>query len=217
MKSICLGTILAICAAADAFSAAPSSTIFESAILGPMAQPVDQTIVIVPDQYLCARFHVSQPTLVDQVGGLMRRYPSSHTVSIFAAIAPITSSSGFPQLSPSQFQPLAVTSLDLTTGDYADWRAPLSVLLSPGDYALIFGTGRFGVSGNAVMYRESPDTLQASYFQGSYHLPDGRNDIWLNSDYLQKLRFVVTGTVVPEPSTIVLAFVAFTAFPIRRR
>jgi hypothetical protein len=211
MKLHYLIMIVALTTGARLCCAASPVTILESATPG-NPTPTN-TLVIVPEQYLAARFQLSQATRITEVGGMMQRYPAFDTVSIFAAIAELDSPAGFPVLPPSAFEPLAVARLDMTTGEYADWSTPMDVLLSPGNYALIFGTGRFGVNGNAVMFTESIDTPQASYFLGAFDLPDGRDDVWLDSDGLHDLRFFAYGIPVPEPITesLVIGLVALMA------
>jgi hypothetical protein len=75
---------------------------------------------------------------------------------------------------------------------------PLTVSLAPGDYALVFGTGRFGAASghNGEMPHDNPDTPQASYFRSF-------GDAWIDGGF-DNTRFVVTGVIVPEPSTIFL-------------
>ena len=92
---------------------------------------------------------------------------------------------------------------------------PLSALLQPGDYALIFGTGGFGAYGWATMPNRHADTSQASFFWGS---PRADNYIaWANSSGHHNLRFLVNGTVVPEPSTLLLTALGMPLLLRRRR
>jgi hypothetical protein len=97
-----------------------------------------------------------------------------------------------------------------------DILAPLSATLNPGSYALIFGTDRFGASARGGVM---PDNNMDIPGAASYILWRETDEVetgWHESTLFQNLRFVVRGTVIPEPATWLLATVAMTSFAIRR-
>jgi hypothetical protein len=83
----------------------------------------------------------------------------------------------------------------------------LTVTLNPGHYALLFGSGQFGASESGGMHDNNTDIPgSASYFAWSpFHEPGqtGWHEVLPGG-----LRFVVTGTVIPEPGAGLLAAVA---------
>jgi hypothetical protein len=172
--------------------------LFESASLGATGQdggssisgPVDTSA----GQFLGVRFHLTDTVAVDHIGGHI-----SSEGSLFGAIVPLNNLSALPGSDPMSFVPLAQTTFTATTLS-SDIHVPLSVILSPGDYALIFGSQRFGATGFGSMANDNVDTPAANYIQGTA-TPSG--GFWENSG-IQGVRFVITGTVVPEPSAIAL-------------
>jgi hypothetical protein len=172
-----------------------SDFLFESASLGETGQgggfSVSGPMGGNTAQFLGVRFHLNETILVDNIGGHL-----SGNGSLFGAITPLSSFNAFPAGDPLSFVPLAqvtFTPTELST----DIRVPLSVTLNGGDYALIFGSGRFGATGFGSMANNNIDSASANYFQGD-------SGFWQNSSQVQNVRFVITGTVVPEPSVTAL-------------
>jgi hypothetical protein len=167
-------------------------------------------------QYLGCRFHLDQPTNIEAIGGRIWRDTADTTV--FGAIATLTSPNGFPELTPKTFSPIAVTTFTtpISNQDTNDLLVPLSVLLQPGDYAIIFGSNRFGATGKSAMDRPYSETSQASFFLGqiSSTLSNGN---WVNYSGFNNVRFLVIGTPVPEPSTLALFAIGCVAIGCRRR
>jgi hypothetical protein len=97
-----------------------------------------------------------------------------------------------------------------------DFRVPVRATLTPGYYALIFGSGRFGADGEgtmAPMCSECPGSI----FYGDI----GFADVFFTLDPLNGLRFVVEGNVqpsaVPEPATFILVAGGFLSAVLLRR
>jgi hypothetical protein len=158
-------------------------------------------------QFVGARFSVSQPTQITDIGGVLKinqtGSPSDGNLQLFGAISALGVNQ-LPADTPSTFQPLATVTFSPEFIFGQDTLVPLSVLLAPGDYTLIFGSGRFGATGQGFLPFMSGDTPQASYFRGAFPLPG--QDHWINPEPpIHDARFVVMGNVVPEPSAITLA------------
>ncbi len=202
MFSIRLAIATAIVSSTNAFGVTPSTTILESAT--PPASIFAFPLALDQFQYEGCRFHVSQLTLVDHVGGDAGGDPGSG--QLFAAIAALTSPNGFPDLTPKEFQPLAITTFVPSLAD-GDKLVPLSVLLPTGDYGLIFGSDRFGATGNGGVSRQHVETLQASFFQGSIESTTS-NGVWNNDSGLHNERFLVFGTTVPEPAASMMVILS---------
>jgi hypothetical protein len=219
-------SIVCVCVMFTAPAASDSATILESATFVSPTGPV-VGIAVKTLFYLGARFHLDQETLIDHIGGELSQGddPAATTFGAIAALTP----SGFPSGDPLTFQPLAVTTFVAPEQNLADLLVPLSVTLPPGDYALIFGTGRFGATTNGSFGASSAfpydnvNTPQASYFgSGEYDNDTGQFSQyvpWGNlTDPRFNFRFLVTGTPVPEPSTMVLAALGgLTLLAYRRR
>jgi hypothetical protein len=171
--------------------------IFQSATLGPTGQSSETTIT--PFQFLGARFSLSEPVEVTQIGGHLGVIDSSSVGSFFGAVLALSGPGALP--AGSSFTPsevVATTTFDLpfTT---ADILTPLSATLEPGDYALVFGAGQFGspITAVGVMPNDNFDLPGASYF--FWDNSNWRDDGFFNT------RFVVEGNfVVPEPASLLL-------------
>jgi hypothetical protein len=142
---------------------------------------------VIPSQFLGWRFQLTDTLQVTDIGGHLGS--TSPNNEIFGAIVSLSEPNAFPQSNP--FQPgevLAATTLNpsFPTNDVT---VPLSVTLNPGNYALVFGSGLFGASGDAYMpYNDSAN--------GSASLFSYVNDFgWRNIIYRATLRFVVKGEI----------------------
>src|SRR5207247_9626054 len=96
--------------------------------------------------FLGCRFHLPTETVVTGVGGHRFR-PFRQDGSIFAAITRLDSLSGLPSAGGQAFIPdkvMATGLFSISSSNSADYVFPLSVILPPGAYALVFGSGPFG-------------------------------------------------------------------------
>src|SRR5438105_209187 len=119
--------------------------IYESAVVGSTGA-VGTWYQIEDRQFLGCRFHLPTETVVTGVGGHLFR-PFRHDGSIFAAITRLDSLSGLPSAGGQAFIPdqvMATGLFSISSSNSADYVFPLSVILPPGDYALVFGSGLFG-------------------------------------------------------------------------
>jgi hypothetical protein len=192
-------TLFAVALLADASGPASSPVragiILETATPGPNPTPV---IGIGGVQWVGARFSITQPVVVDHIGANLEG-----AETIFGAIVPLSGPGGLPSMPPSQIESyaLAATAFPVTL-TIADYSAPLSVSLMPGDFGVVFGVDAFGGNGGANLTGGNIPTPQASFFSA---LPLA-GDIWLDRPDLSDLRIFVTGTAsVPEPATWIIA------------
>jgi len=179
-----------------------ADVIYESATLG----PVDQlsglllgTNVNDVQQFIGSRFSISQEVQVTEIGGHLGSGNKGNI--LFGAIVELTGPNSLPLGSPfTGAEVVAFTTFEPPTLT-ADVSFPLSVILPPGDYALIFGSDEFGATGVGRIPTNNFDTPQgiASYFKW-----DGVN--WLNLT-LDGIRFTVNGfevggSCVVSPSVV---------------
>lgn len=151
----------------------------------------------IPGQTLGTRFHVSQSVLIDHVGGSVSTQTGA---SLYVAIVAINGPGGFPADTPETFTPLAVTTFVPSDPLSSDLLISLSVALSAGDYALVFGADRFGASGVGFMASNNIDLPGTSNF--------GSAGTWGSQGGFSRVRMVITGTfvsAVPEPGSLTLA------------
>ena len=175
-------------------SRARAGTILETATLGPNPTPA---IGLGGLQWIGARFSITQTTEVDHIGANLEG-----ASTIFGAIVPLSGPDGLPSMPPSQIESYALAGTDFpVTLSVADYTAPLSVLLTPGDYGVVFGVGPFGSGGGANLTGGNIPTSQSSFFSALFV----NTDAWLDRPTLTGLRIFVTGTqTVPEPTSLVL-------------
>jgi hypothetical protein len=174
-------------------STAFGAIIHESATMG--SGTSSPAYSISSNQYLGSRFSIQgSPVQVTAIGGHV--YCSSATC--FGAIISLSGPGALPTGSPINLSEV-VTSTAFGPFPAYDWRTPLSVLLQPGNYALVFGTDYLGAAGGfgGMPYDGKVSLPGASFFRW-----DGDYGAWRESAGIK--RFVVEGYTVPEPATICL-------------
>ncbi len=164
----------------------------ESASLGVPGQLLGTTVD--GQQFLGSRFHLAQAAQVTAVGGHVK----GEFGPLFAAIVSLPSPAGVPGFAPHAIESFALASTLFTPSQLSsDILTPMSAVLGPGDYALVFGGADsavgyfpFGATGTGVMPTNNTDLPGASYFHG---------DAWRWVDdqgTASGLRFVVEGELV---------------------
>ncbi len=181
--------------------------IHESATLGPLGNFGGTTLS--GTQFLGSRFSVTSTVQVGSIGGNIAEFAGG---DLFGAIIGLSSPLALPTGSPFTLAEVIASTTFTGTSLSADILVPLSVTLSPGDYALVFGSGEFGATGTGFMPFNNTDLAGASYF------------FWTGTqwvDGLANMRFVVSSSSAPEPSTLSLfatglALLAFLGWRRRR-
>ena len=201
MFSKYLGTLLVAAAALIATSQANGDILFESGTLGVTGIPRESATATNVNQFVYpgVRFYLSQPAITSQIGG---HFVSESSGTFFGAIVVLEDANDFPNSSDlSTLDVLGTTSLTFPVPS-AEVFGNLEIQLDPGWYALVFGSGLFGTSGDGAALRNNPDIGDPSY------IGYGPNLNWFNLEIFQTHfvdhRFVVTGNFVPEPSTLTL-------------
>lgn len=180
------------------YTALEAGILYESATMMEEVVGVPKNVGVLSIQPVGSRFHLDTMADISAVGGNFMR----HAGSFYAVIVELTAPQAFPIGSPSGFQNVVTyTTFEnekAVQDDFIDMRIPLQVTLEPGDYALIFGSGLFGVSNGmgAMGYENQAAYPEASNF--SWSPTSG----WKNRS--DPLRFIVEGQAVPEPSSLLL-------------
>jgi hypothetical protein len=190
------------------FAAAPArgGLIFQSAttvLTGPITTGVGG---IETDNifYSGVNFFIPTTTIVSAIGGNFAAVTSAGNNEIFGAIVPVTGQNAPPVPPDLSSGVLGTTLITLNPGRLDVLSGTLNLTLTPGWYAEVFGSDRFGATAGltvaAVTLNGQPDTSNGIV---TYALRQ--------SDGMQFLqnpgaRYFVLGTTVsvPEPSTAVL-------------
>ena len=187
---------------------ATAAIIFESGTLGPTGIPFSDLVSgAVPSTnvkdvvFTGVRFHLSQPVITSQIGGhFVERGPGT----FFGAIVALGDENDFPDsgdFSTSDFLGQTLLTFphpsDEVFGD-------LSLSLDPGWYALVFGSGLFDATGEGAVLRNGVDIGDPTYIG----FQPGSGVAWINRVTTLNRRFVITGDIVPEPTSIVFAISA---------
>lgn len=110
-------------------------------------------LVVGADQFLGWRFQLDAPLQVTDIGGHFYGFNSE----IFGTIVSLSSPNAFPQENPSELEKVSLASTTFSIINNGNpnssvfFLTPLSITLKPGNYALIFGSGLFGASGEEAM------------------------------------------------------------------
>jgi PEP-CTERM motif len=169
---------------------ARAGLILETASLGPSTPT--EGYAINATSFLGARFHVASAVAVDHIGGHfvfqpggLGAIPQGQGGSLFGAIIQLSGPTALPADAPFAFTPLASALFSAPTPS-AQVLVPLAVNLQPGDYAVVFGSGRFGATGLGGTPADDTPIGQPSYFFG-----DGTT--WHDGGF-GNVRFVVSAT-----------------------
>jgi hypothetical protein len=185
--SCCLLLILLVFGSA---SPAPAVIIYESATLGTTGVAFGTSIS--STQFFGARFSVDQTVTVTDIGGHILA-----TGDLFGAIVSLSGPTAFPTGSPFDIGEVLGVTVFTPGFPSSDFRTPLSVALTPGDYALVFGSGLFGATGGGSMPTNNVP------------IPGGSRFVWNGPAWSESgiggftHRFVVEG-VIPEASSAIL-------------
>jgi hypothetical protein len=180
-------------AAALNSSCQAQSVLLESATLGLTGRDGGASVTNV--QYIGWRFELAETLQVEQVGGHMLSLPDKPG-DIFAALVRLASIDSFPAGAPFTSEEVVATTLFRPNFPSDEILTPLSAELTPGSYALVFGTELFGATGEAAIHNGfdqddiSPTNIASFIF---WSLPGvGQPPIW-RTNLASHMRFLVQG------------------------
>jgi hypothetical protein len=160
--------------------------VYETAPLGPTGQTEGWGVDFA--QYLGARFYFQRGIEVTLIGGHITQW--NYGANFFGAIVPLSGPYDLPAGNPFTAGEVVASTVFNPSVPSTDFRAPLSVILSPGYYALIFGTNALGSTGGEGAM---PYLGQTSYPDSSYIVWQPGSGWW--SSGLNNTRFVIEGNV----------------------
>lgn len=156
------------------------------------------------------RFFLDQPVITEEVGG---HFVSSVSGNFFGAIVKLDDEDDFPD-SGDLSTPDVLGSTLLTFPLFSDEVfGDLNLSLDSGWYALVFGSGLFGATTNGVTIRNGLDIGDPEFI--GFQPGSG----WVNiiSSFFDNNRFVIKGSIVPEPSTFTSTCMGFLMYFFRWR
>jgi hypothetical protein len=184
---------------------AGAAIIYESGTLGPTGVPRGT----IPGANVSAtvfngvRFELTAPVRTSQIGGHFVGSIGT-TDTFFGAIVSLSDSNDFPDSGNLSTPDVLGSTIVAFPEPSAEVFGNLELTLNPGWYSLIFGSGLFGSSGDGAMPLNNPDIGTPSYI--GYQPGAGFGWGNLLNPIFRNYRFVVEGNVIPEPSTIIMAF-----------
>ena len=198
MKMVVIATTI-VWSLALASSPLQATIILETASPGPAPSGSFGT-VLASYQFIGARFTLNQPMQIDSIGGHLRG-----TGTLFGAIVSLSSPTALPSGGPFAAGVVKATVVFNAPSPSAQMTIPLPVLLEPGSYALVYGSGLFGATGSGSLVRNNIDIPAQSSTLGWFESTPG-SWRWNNlTDSAQTARrLVIEGHAVPEPSSVAL-------------
>lgn len=194
-----------------------AATLFESGTLGPTGitwtELVNQSVPatnIKDVVFSGVRFELAKQVMTTEIGG---HFASESGGTFFGAIVSLDNENDFPDsndLSSADVQGTTLISFPTPSDEVF---GTLNLLLEPGWYAAVFGSGLFGATANGGALRNGADIRDPVYVA----FQPGAVGNWSNlTSLFDNHRFVVRGQIVPEPSSLFLSLVAFQIFVVRR-
>lgn len=197
-RHLLLATALLFCWIPLSASAVP---IFESASLG-SPSTINQGDVS-GSQSFGVRFELGSTMTTTEIGGHFKRVSTTGNQSIYGAVVALTSSTDFPNsTNMSTSDVLGSALLGPLTDPSSELVAPLSLVLTPGWYALVFGSGNLGASGFGGIPRADSNIGSPDYFRQTL-------GTWTEANPATNQRYFLNG-LVPEPGTGLLVATGLT-------
>jgi hypothetical protein len=188
--------LVGISTAFNSSSGRAQSILLESATLGNTG--LDGGASVTSVQYIGWRFELAETLQVEQVGGHMLSLPDKPG-DIFAALVRLASIDSFPLGAPFTSEEVVATTLFRPNFPSDEILTPLSAELTPGSYALVFGTNLFGATGEAAIHNgfdqdDIPPTNIASFIFWSL-TGVGQPPVW-RTNLASHMRFLIQGELV---------------------
>lgn len=169
------------------------AVVIASATLGATGQIGGTSVTAT--QFVGWRFAVAEPLVIERVGGHL--FGDVGAGGVFAAVVSLPAIDAFPAGDPFTAEEVVATTVFEPPVPSADVRTPLNAVVGPGAYALVFGTGLFGATGEAALPRPAgqadipPSNISSFIFYGFTAGP-GSPKAW-RTNLASHMRFVIEG------------------------
>ena len=176
-----------------------AEVIYESATIGPGS---GGGAGIFNTQFIGSKFSITETVEVTSIGGHM-----GGGGTLFGAIVELPGGAILPAGSPFTGSEVLASTVFPFVFPNQDVSVPLSVILPPGDYALVFGTGLFGASGggdNGGAGVNTPEGVGSFFFWNNVNWANGGIDgrFTVNGNVLEDVP--IGGTILPIDTTALL-------------
>ncbi|MBN2498136.1 MAG: thrombospondin type 3 repeat-containing protein [Deltaproteobacteria bacterium] len=158
-------------------ASAKADVVYESATLGPTGQGGGYSVD--SSQLLGVRFQTSHDWLITDVGGHLIAYGGP----LFVAIVPLADMGSLPATTDLSDAIWATTFTGPNPSD--EISIPAGILLPPGTWGIVFGSGLFGATGNGAMPSNNTDIGSPAYFYRN-------SSNWVNGG-ISRTRFFING------------------------
>lgn len=156
-----LAAIIVATACAAFASTASAEIIYECAASGPTGQTSGSGVLADADFFLGVNFEVTTPVIVRSIGGHFLKFTDG---PIFGAIVALTGQYDVPDAPDLSSDDVLGVTLFETPSPSDNVAGNLPLILKPGWYAVMFGSGRFGATGEAgAMGNNIPDGTSLPY------------------------------------------------------
>lgn len=185
-----------------------AATLFESGVLGPTdisRSEIAGGSNVSSAVFVGVRFHLDQPVITSQIGGHFVRNAGTNE-SFFGGIVALADENGFPDSGDLSTPDVVGTTLLAFPERSNEVFGAIAKPLSPGWYALVFGSGLFGASGSGVALANGADIGDPTYIGWQLGAVNGWGN--LINPIFRNFRFVIQGHVVPEPASAGIAMIA---------
>jgi hypothetical protein len=205
--------VLLCCVGTRAFAAADTTEVlYQTGNMGTPGQSGGTGVGAF--QYLGTRFELPERRIATAVGGHFGTFGTGEQ-TLFAALVRLTSMSDFPDsLNPLNTPDVLATTVFAFPQPSNDVIASIGeVELTPGIYAVVFGSGQFGANGGGF----APATNVPVGIDSDFGYTSGVGPHWRDAGSAQD-RFVVYGEI-PEPgaSVLLIALTSLVSSARRRR
>lgn len=187
--------------------------IFESGTLGPTGiaygdlgggtEPGSSGVT--PDVFSEVRFQLSQTVKTTGVGGHFVDDTRTDN-TFFGAIVELENGTDFPDSGDLSTSDLVAATLLTLPHPSAEVFGDLDVVLEPGWYALVFGSGLFGATGSGAAVLNNPDIGSPSYI--AHQTGSGWLELSTLPGPFHNYRLVVEGKAIPEPDSVAAIVIA---------
>ncbi len=165
---------------------ARADLLFQTATLDPNALAEDNTLVLQGDGttagdgfsggsfFIGADFTITQPTTISSIGAAFANTADQSTSgpngdgSIFGAIVAVDPVTGLPTQPVENLASITLAEAVFTPTADGDTTVPLSEVLQPGTYGVVFGSGLFGATGVADLLVGNDTVGTPSVFENDF-------------------------------------------------